>query len=758
MAPGASVPGVPFGLVAGVQLLAVAAALILAGTACFPRLRRRTTPLFVFGAVLMASADSITATTYGHPASDRLAILRAGGLLLIAVGLATGVLRAQGRGFAAPAVTAEAVGAGAVVVPLGASAGPATATAVAAGLAALAALRVRREDPLGATLLCTAFVFFGVAGALGTSAITSRSAAIALLAARGFAALLVLADVARLARTSVLAKVVAAMLTGVLLMALGAVGVGSVVAGAVGHQQTSQARRVAQSQLQTLDQLRLQAGQFAGVVTVCPQLPTQCGQLLQRFGALPGSFAALVPASGRITQYGSGGNLLSPAAALQLRGQPIVADVLSGRPASRNGESTLAVLDGELTILGVVPAANTPAGQKPSAVAVYGGRLHNGYASEQQQATTYAVTVLINGQPTASSLAPRQAAGVAAVGRESGATSGALDRSSIVVSSPRGSEPAVAFGQLTATDGTPLGVLAVSQTARLALAAERRASTELFLTALVVMILVSLIAIVLGRRIVEPVRRLTVVASRVRRGDLTATAGSAGADEVGTLARAFDAMTSSVSQLTDDLRAAAAQEAALRARLETVLASMSDGLLATDSDGNVTSINRAAAALTGVQADTAIGRPLSEVLDVRDAEGTPFVHGAGDRAQEDGQLHRFEGNPVPVQVAVAPLEGSDGLVVVVRDQSRERDLERMKTEFLSNVSHELRTPLTPIRGYAELMRRRPDLPRKQTEGYVETILASATRMSRVVDLLVDVAAIEAGRIHGDVQPVAIDRY
>src|SRR5205085_4117778 len=128
--------------------------------------------------------------------------------------------------------------------------------------------------------------------------------------------------------------------------------------------------------------------------------------------------------------------------------------------------------------------------------------------------------------------------------------------------------PTVAFGELTAADGTPLGVLAVSQDAKIALAAERRASRELFITALAVMILVSLVAVVLGRRIVEPIRRLTVVASRVRRGDLSATAGGAGSDEVGSLARAFDAMTASVARLTDDLRAAAAQEAALRARLE----------------------------------------------------------------------------------------------------------------------------------------------------------------------------------------------
>jgi signal transduction histidine kinase len=70
----------------------------------------------------------------------------------------------------------------------------------------------------------------------------------------------------------------------------------------------------------------------------------------------------------------------------------------------------------------------------------------------------------------------------------------------------------------------------------------------------------------------------------------------------------------------------------------------------------------------------------------------------------------------------------------------------MKTEFLSNVSHELRTPLTPIRGYAEMLARRPDLPRARVQGFVAEILAGTARMHRAVELLVDVAALEAGRV------------
>src|SRR5581483_5206852 len=95
---------------------------------------------------------------------------------------------------------------------------------------------------------------------------------------------------------------------------------------------------------------------------------------------------------------------------------------------------------------------------------------------------------------------------------------------------------------------------------------------------------------------------------------------------------------------------------------------------------------------------------------------------------------------------VASLLDQPGQVVVLSDRTREREIERMKTEFLSNVSHELRTPLTPIRGYAEMLARRPDLPRRRVQSFISEILAGTARMHRAVELLVDVATLEAGRV------------
>jgi len=75
----------------------------------------------------------------------------------------------------------------------------------------------------------------------------------------------------------------------------------------------------------------------------------------------------------------------------------------------------------------------------------------------------------------------------------------------------------------------------------------------------------------------------------------------------------------------------------------------------------------------------------------------------------------------------------------------------MKSEFLSNVSHELRTPLTPIKGYTEILRRKR-FPRDKTETFLDGIAESTKRLERIVEILVDFAAMEAGRLKPRAEP------
>jgi signal transduction histidine kinase len=119
-------------------------------------------------------------------------------------------------------------------------------------------------------------------------------------------------------------------------------------------------------------------------------------------------------------------------------------------------------------------------------------------------------------------------------------------------------------------------------------------------------------------------------------------------------------------------------------------------------------------------------------------------------------LERAGGEAVPVALTTALLRDEEGEiaggVAVVRDMTREREIERMKSEFLSNISHELRTHLTPIKGYAEILGRKELAPEK-AKKFVTGILESTDRLERIVALLVDFAAMEAGRLSPRAAPV-----
>jgi two-component system phosphate regulon sensor histidine kinase PhoR len=302
----------------------------------------------------------------------------------------------------------------------------------------------------------------------------------------------------------------------------------------------------------------------------------------------------------------------------------------------------------------------------------------------------------------------------------------------------------------------PVGVLVVAEPAAVLGVTQRDVNRILFLVTVAVIGLAFLLAMVAARRITRPLVALTDAARRVQAGDLETKAPVRGEDEVADLAVAFNRMTDSVSAMTGELRIAADEQSRLRGRLETVVDSMGDGLIAVDGDGLITTYNPAAAAIVGVAASEVVGRPLGEVLRGRDAAGRSLT--SGQPAEGLAFVRRSGGAELPVALSSAPLRGGDGGTVgrvhVLRDMTREYEVERMKREFLSNVSHELRTPLTPIIGYSELMTRR-DLPAGQTREFSQSILEAARRLERIVAMLVDFSAIEAGRVPAATEPLEV---
>jgi PAS domain S-box-containing protein len=749
---------VPFALVAAVQLLSLAAALGLAAAGGAAAYRRRSRGLLVGGALLLATAHGLTGALLGDTGGGTaFALVRAAGYVLVGLG-------AAGLALAPLSALAAAPLAG-VVVPLGAT--PPAATVAAAG-AAVATLLSRRLHRPGATLLTGALALSVVTEVLAGPARTSPAAAVTLLALRGVAALAVLAFVVRLIENSLLAKVVAAILAGVLGLALGtAFIVGSVATGTLNRDSENRLSDVARGQIEILANDKQSSLALARVLAKCE--PAQFAICTAQLGATGSPIVGLVCGLKDPKCLPNGAAIPNlrddPVAIRSLKSSGAVTEVLASRDDSK--AVTLDVLLGRtpsLIALGVAPVyEQANAGpRRPDAAAVYAVRIDANRIKSIRRTTGFAATLYLSGHREASTLPDPRAAVLDRELRRLRVEETLRDdpqRAGVSVTA-EGSRPGVRYEAIRAEDDSLVGVLALSAESDVILATERRVLSSLFVGTIAIALLVGLLAVALGRRIVRPVTELTVAASRVRRGDLDVRTDVRSGDELGVLSRTFDAMTASLASSNESLRRAATDEAALRGRLETIVDSIADGLVTTDDRDRVAGINGAGLDLLAAAEETLLGRPVAEVLAGVATSGEPLLAGplGADRLERTGRLTRPDGGTVPVTLAATPLHGERGHVIVVRDMTREHEVERMKTEFLSNVSHELRTPLTPIRGYAEILQRRPDLPAEKTTMYAGSILESSVRMSRVVDLLVDVASLEAGRVVPDRRPVPVGAF
>ena len=201
------------------------------------------------------------------------------------------------------------------------------------------------------------------------------------------------------------------------------------------------------------------------------------------------------------------------------------------------------------------------------------------------------------------------------------------------------------------------------------------------------------------------------------------------------------------NQIAGALEAALRLEEAERAagEAQAVFYAIADGVLLTDPYGRVTAMNRALEALTGWTEAEARGRPYAEVLPL-----------ATDRADGPADLVSRYGRKVPVAVSSAPIFDARGRVVggvdVIRDVSREREIDEVKSALISTVSHELRTPLTLIHGFAELLVLR-DMPAERQRSSAVEILDASRRLARLIDDLLSVSRMESGRLVLDPRPL-----
>jgi signal transduction histidine kinase len=256
------------------------------------------------------------------------------------------------------------------------------------------------------------------------------------------------------------------------------------------------------------------------------------------------------------------------------------------------------------------------------------------------------------------------------------------------------------------------------------------------------------------RSLIVPLRRVALATGELAAGRLGVEVPEGGAGEVGELARSFNEMSRSVGAAQRTLAEQNVDLERLANVLRAILDSTVDGILLSDADGNVQLANRPVINLTrdlGMNFDgTVVDRLLSVEHRIKDPEA---YRAAMERLRtnpseptfdefEDALSGRvFQGFTSPV---LDDRGGFLGRIWTLRDVTQQRELDRLKDDFVATVSHELRTPLTSMMGFLEMIREGEagDLNAEQ-QRFLSIVYRSSERLQRLVGDLLFVARLDA---------------
>ncbi len=202
---------------------------------------------------------------------------------------------------------------------------------------------------------------------------------------------------------------------------------------------------------------------------------------------------------------------------------------------------------------------------------------------------------------------------------------------------------------------------------------------------------------------------------------------------------------------------------------EAILDSIGEGLIVVGTDSKVKIVNPAACQILGLPAQSFYGKKYWEIFDAVDVNGQPIPKEKRppSLAMSYGRKVSFRtvtykvgsSSEIPVAVTASPIRVENkiiGTVMVFRDITEEREIDRAKTEVVSFTSHQLRTPLSVINWYSEVLLGEHLGPlTTEQRKYQEVILFTARRMIELVNTFLSVSRIQLGTLVMDVRDVNI---
>lgn len=264
--------------------------------------------------------------------------------------------------------------------------------------------------------------------------------------------------------------------------------------------------------------------------------------------------------------------------------------------------------------------------------------------------------------------------------------------------------------------------------------------TNIFITGtLIAMIITAVLGILLSRTITKPIVEMKRQADAMARGNYSRKVKVYGVDEIGELADSFNTLTKRVQE-------AQAMTEGERRKLSSVLAYMTDGVIATDRRGKVILINTPAEKMLRVKHESANGRSIIDVLDIGD------TYQFEDLMEVDGSLTMDRSTldkPYVLRANFSVIQRetgfNNGVIAVLHDITDQEKVDQERRDFVSNVSHELRTPLTSMHSYLEALSDGAWEDKEIAPRFLEVTQNETERMIRLVNDLLKLSRMDGGR-------------
>ncbi|MFZ5946139.1 MAG: ATP-binding protein [Bacillota bacterium] len=263
-------------------------------------------------------------------------------------------------------------------------------------------------------------------------------------------------------------------------------------------------------------------------------------------------------------------------------------------------------------------------------------------------------------------------------------------------------------------------------------------------------LLASIVSFFLSRTLSRPLVQMHKVATEMAKGNFENKIDVKSDDEVGLLGASLNYMS---SQLKNNIMELSHE----KEKLENIIASMSDGVITLDPHGNIILINKPAENLLDKCIQLTESNNLFDCLTMSDFK---LIF---DEVRKEKKMQKkdIELSGKIISTRMTPLFDGEkdriiGVVGILQDVTKDRELEQMRRDFIANVSHELRTPLSLMQGYSEALLDGVAEDAVKKEKIISIIHQETLRLKRMVDELLDLSRLQTGHFNLNKQNLNVE--